>query len=52
MTAGVGLSSTVAAFLAAWFLQPSRREEGNEDKGVQRELALLRASVESLVQKK
>lgn len=52
MTAGVGLSGTVAAFLAAWFLQPTRREEDDEDKGVQRELALLRASVERLGQKK
>lgn len=48
MTAGVGLSSTVAAFLAAWFLQPSRREEDKEDKALQRELALLRASVDRL----
>lgn len=46
MTAGVGLSSTVAAFLAAWFLQPSRKAADRKDRELVKELGLLREAVE------
>lgn len=46
MTAGVALSGTMAAFLAAWFLKPAGREEDREEKEIARQISLLREAIE------
>jgi len=48
MTAGVGLSSTLAAFMAAWFLAPSRKAAAVEESSVEKQLNLLRESIDRL----
>ncbi len=47
MTAGVGLFGTFAGFVAAWFLEPSRRRERSELQDVKEELAAVRRLLEA-----
>jgi hypothetical protein len=47
MTAGVGLFGTFAGFVAAWFLEPSRRRERSELQDLKEELAAVRKLLEA-----
>jgi voltage-gated potassium channel len=47
MTAGVGLFGTFAGFVAAWFLEPLRREEHSDLHDMKTELAAVRKMLEA-----
>jgi len=50
MVAGLALNGSLAAFLAAWFLQPKRKRRSEEDdqKELKKELEAIRYSIERM----
>ncbi len=46
MVAGLALNGSLAAFLAAWFLQPTRKDEEDDQEKLRKELRALRNSIE------
>ena len=48
MVAGLALNGSLAAFLAAWFLQPNRKSEEGDQKELRKELEAIRNSIERI----